>query len=79
MKKNGELWLLRRDKTQAYEIVPYAPKEIGEIYLGCKIIDKKKERILEIARSKYPESMIFQAEKHKANYELVFRELITDE
>lgn len=64
-----------RNKTRTYEIIPFAPEEIDEVYLGCKVTDDIKSRILEIVRSKYPRAAIFQAEKHSTKYELVFREL----
>jgi hypothetical protein len=61
-----------RDKTQTYEILPYTPEEVGEVYLGCRMADDVKAEIIEITRRKYPKARIFQAEKHERKYELVF-------
>jgi hypothetical protein len=64
-----------RDKTQTYEILPYAPEEVGEVYLGCKIAADMKAEIIGITRRNYPKARIFQAEKHDSRFELVFREI----
>jgi hypothetical protein len=64
-----------RDRTQSYEILPFAPEEVGAVYLGCKIAKDKKEEIIEIMRNKYPKANIFQAEKHDREFALVFREI----
>jgi hypothetical protein len=77
--KEWRVWDTLRDRTATHEIVPYAPEEIAEIYLGCKMADSKKAEIIEITRRKYPKAIVFQAEKHKRKYELVFREVMANE
>ena len=62
-----------RHKGKPYEILPYAPEEVGSIYLGCKINEEDKSRIIQITREKYPNAKVFQAEKHPAEYKLVFK------
>jgi len=64
-----------RNKTQSYEILPYAPEEVGTVYLGCKIAKDDKEEIIEITRHKYAKAKIFQAEKHEREFALSFREI----
>lgn len=70
--KEWRVWATLRDKTAAYDIISFAPEEVGEVCLGCKIGDDKKEKIIGITRRNYPKARILQAEKHKSKYELVF-------
>lgn len=65
-----------RDKSQPYEILPYAPEEVGSVYLGCKMNDDDKKEIIDIVKRKYPTAKIFQAEKHPSEFRLVFTEII---
>ena len=39
-----------RDKTQSYEILSYAPEEVGAVYLGFKMAEDDKEELIEITR-----------------------------
>jgi DUF2971 family protein len=64
-----------RDKTQTYEIIPYAPEEVGAVYLGCKIAETDRDEIIEVTRRKYPKAKIFRADKHDREYELVFQDI----
>jgi hypothetical protein len=64
-----------RNKTQSYEVLPYAPEEVGAVYLGCKIAKDDKEEILEVTHSKFAKAKIFQAEKHERRFELLFRDI----
>ena len=64
-----------RDRSQPYEILPYAPEEVGSVYLGCKMSDGDKEEIIDITKTKYPTAKIFLAEKHPTKFKLTFREL----
>jgi len=63
-----------RDKAQAHEILPFAPEEVGAVYLGCKIDENDKNEIIAITRRKYPQAKIFQAEKHEREFALAFRD-----
>jgi hypothetical protein len=64
-----------RNKTQTYEIISFAREEVGAVYLGCKISPQDRDDIIEITRRKYAGAKIFQAEKHRSEFALVFREL----
>ena len=64
-----------RDKTQSYEILPYAPEEVGAVYLGCNISIEDKEGIIEVTRRIYPQAKMFQAEKHEKEFALTFDEI----
>jgi len=64
-----------RDKTQTYEILPYAPKELGAVYLGCKMTKGDRQEIIDLTRRLYPKAKIFQAEKHEREFALVFVEI----
>jgi hypothetical protein len=64
-----------RDKTQTYEILPYAPEEVGAVYLGCNITIADKEEIIEITRRIYPKAQLFHAVKHEREFALTFNEI----
>jgi hypothetical protein len=64
-----------RNKTQSYEVLPFAPEEVGAVYLGCKIAKDDKEEIIEVTRSIYSKAKIFQADKHEREFALIFREI----
>jgi len=64
-----------RDKTQSCEILPYAPEEVGQVYLGCRISKEDAEEIIGITRWKYPKATIFQAGKHDHEFRLVFKNI----
>ncbi|HXY99199.1 MAG TPA: DUF2971 domain-containing protein [Stellaceae bacterium] len=64
-----------RDKTKPFEILPFAPQEIGAVYLGCKMTDRDRQEIIGISRQKYPTAKIFQAVKHESEYALNFTEI----
>jgi len=64
-----------RDKTQSYEILPYAPEEVGTVYLGCNIAIENKEEISEVTRRIYPKAKIFQGVKHEREFALTFSEI----
>jgi hypothetical protein len=76
--KEWRVWRTWNGKARDYYILPYDPEEVGEVYLGCKMADSQRDKILEITRRKYPKAVIFQAQKHEKKYELVFHELTTD-
>lgn len=63
------------NKAQSYEIIPYAPEEIGAVYLGCKIATSDKEEIIEVTRRLYSKAKIFRAEKHETKFSLAFRKI----
>jgi hypothetical protein len=64
-----------RNKTQSYEILPYAPEEVAAIYLGCKMTKDDREEIVDVTRSKYPRAKVLQAEKHEKEFALIFRDI----
>ena len=65
-----------RDKMQSYQLLPFAPEEVGAVYLGCRICKTHKEKIIQITREKYPSAKIFQAEKHQTEFALNFCEVM---
>jgi hypothetical protein len=74
--KEWRVWTSLRDRTQAYEIIPFSPEEIQAIYLGCKMTDSDKVQITDVARTKYPRAKVFMAKKHRSRFELIFEELV---
>jgi len=64
-----------RDKTKEFEILIYAPEEVGAVYLGCKMARRDKDVLVDIVRCKYPKAKLFQAEKHNREFRLVFNEI----
>ena len=64
-----------RDKTQSYEILSYAPEEVGEVYLGCKMAEDDKAELIEITRRLYPQAQLYQAEKHPREFALIFTKI----
>jgi hypothetical protein len=64
-----------RDKAQRYEILPYAPEEVGAVYLGCKMAAEDRNELIDITRRYCPKATIFQAEKHTSEFALRFEEI----
>jgi hypothetical protein len=64
-----------RDKAQSFEILPYAPEEVGAVYLGCKMTPEDRSEIIDITHSRYAKAAIFQAEKHDSEFALRFEEI----
>lgn len=64
-----------RDKTQSYEILSYAPEEVGAVYLGCKMTDDDKQELIGSTRRLYPQAKLYQAEKHPREFALIFTEI----
>lgn len=65
-----------RDKMQSYEILSYAPEEVGAVYLGCKMAEDDKEELIEITRSLYPQAKLYQADKHSREFALIFTNIM---
>jgi hypothetical protein len=64
-----------RDKTQSYEILSYAPEEVGAVYLGCKMAEDDREELIGITRRLYPQAKLYQAEKHPREFALIFSKI----
>ena len=73
--KEWRVWCSLRNKTKTYEIIPFAPEEMGAVYLGCKMLDADKTQITDIVLTKYPRAKLFAAEKHPSRFEIIFNEL----
>jgi hypothetical protein len=73
--KEWRVWATLRDKTKTFEIIPFAPEQIGAVYLGCKMSGADKAEIAEMVGSKYPKVKLFAGEKHPSRFELIFNEL----
>jgi hypothetical protein len=63
-----------RDKTQSYEILSYAPEEMG----AGKMADDDKEELIKLTRGLYPQAQLYQAEKHPREFALIFTEITQD-
>lgn len=61
-----------RDKSKPYEIIPFAKEEVKAVYLGCKITEENKRKVISIIKDKYPWTAIYQAKKSDNEYKLVF-------
>ena len=64
-----------RDKTQKYEILPFAREEIGKVYLGCRMANESRQEIINVTRCMYGTATIYQTEKHGTEFALTFREV----
>lgn len=64
-----------RDKSKISEIIPFAPEELGAVYLGCRMTDEDKQEIIEITTKKYPKTEIYQAKKHEKEFSLFFEKI----
>jgi hypothetical protein len=64
-----------RDKEKTFEILPFAPEEVGAVYLGCRMTDNDRREIVAISRQRYRGAKIYQAIKHTRDFALVFEEL----
>lgn len=64
-----------RSRQQNSEIIPFAPEEIGGVYLGCRMANEDKEEILQITTQKYPTAEVYQASKHESEFKLVFERI----
>lgn len=65
-----------RNKAATHEILPYAPEEVGAVYLGCKMAAHDRTEIVDVTRHLYPSAKLFQAERHEHEFALVFSEIV---
>lgn len=77
--KEWRVWGGLRDKTQTYEIMPFAPAEVEAVYLGCKMSDADKVEVAGIVGRRYPKARLFAAKKHPSRFELIFNELTSND
>ncbi len=61
-----------RNKSKTKEILPYNPKELKSVYLGCKICQNKEKEIISIIREKHSDVLIYKANKHPRKFALEF-------
>ncbi len=64
-----------RDKNKKSEIIPFAPEEVGAVYLGCKMEPILRQEIIGITVSAYPKAEIYQAYKHEKEFSLKFEKV----
>jgi hypothetical protein len=64
-----------RDKSARYELLPYAPEEVGAVYLGCNMAEEDRNEIIDIVHRHFENAKMFRAEKHERQYELRFIEI----
>lgn len=71
--KEWRVWDLLPEREEAlYSDYPLRAKEIGSVYLGCKIAPDSKESILSLISKKHPDARIFQARKAADEFRVVF-------
>lgn len=64
-----------RNKTNQFEVIPFAKQEVGGLYLGCRISPEDKEELISIMNEKYPWAPIYQAHCKKEEFALYFEQI----
>lgn len=64
-----------RNPANDYEILPFAEKEVGGLYLGCRISESDKAELLDIMAKKYPWAPIYQATPKRSEFSLAFEQI----
>ena len=64
-----------RNKSELYEILPFDFKEIGAVYLGCKITSQNEEQVLDLMKAKCPKAEIYKAQKSQTKFALEFENI----
>jgi hypothetical protein len=62
------------DPNQRYEKFAFSPEELAAVYLGCRMSDDHKEKIVAKIRRDYPSTKVFVAEKMERKFALRFRD-----
>ena len=71
--KEWRVWDLKPEPTETlFSDYPLRPNEIGAVYLGCRIPNDAKEKILSLLSIKSPGTKTFQARKSTDAYRLDF-------
>ena len=71
--REWRVWdLLRNREEPLHSDYPLRTKEIGAVYLGCKIATEDKKTIVSLVSNKYPEAKLFQAQRAVDEYRLRF-------
>lgn len=65
------LWRLS-DHAKKYDIIPFAEKEVGAVYLGCRMTEADKAEIMGIVSQKYPWASVYQAGIERGEFSLKF-------
>ena len=69
--KEWRVWYPLPEATEAlYEDVPLRQKEIGAIYLGCRMDMHTKKEIISLVSARYPDAKLFQASKAADDFRL---------
>lgn len=61
-----------RDKAKSFEFLPFNKRELGAVYLGCRMKDADKSKMIGLVREKYPWAEIYQAGKNEKRFALDF-------
>ncbi|MDP2206636.1 MAG: DUF2971 domain-containing protein [Alphaproteobacteria bacterium] len=64
-----------RNKATLWEAIPFFERELGAIYLGCRMKEETRNEIIELARSRYSHVEIYQAQKHDTKFALTFNKI----
>jgi hypothetical protein len=62
------------DPGRRTQDIPFSPKELAAVYLGCRMPDDDKAEIAAKTRFNYPDAKIFAAEKLERQFALRFRD-----
>lgn len=66
---------LTRKITNEERLFPFPEESFNAIYLGCKIEDKEKEKIITNVKEKLPNTLLFQTKINSNNYNLDYYEI----
>jgi len=66
---------LLRDKDAGFDYDPLVPEELEAVYLGCRIEDSVKDKILVLLTSNFPDTRVFQAEPDIQRFALTFAQI----
>lgn len=74
--KEWRVWDLEPEPSdKLFSDYPLVPKEIGSVYLGCRMQPEHKNSIIHLISQKYPLAKVYQAKKVNDKFELEFQQL----
>mgnify|MGYP001573316075 FL=1 len=74
--KEWRVWDLKSEPDdRLFSNYPLIPKEVGSVYLGCKIKPEHKSSIISLISQKYPWVNVYQAKKADTKFKLEFQQL----
>jgi hypothetical protein len=64
-----------KDPTKKSSLRPFAEKEVGGLYLGCRMCEADKSELIGIMAEKYPWAPIYQATPKRNVFSLAFEQI----